>query len=142
MYRIKEDVEKIRVVCSYCHSRPYHEVKSDCTRCGGNGVHNKSKKRWVVANRKEAIVKIDRDEKGGLRFWEDKSCYYPESNKIVHFTKADAVAECKKRNAELDAIEQEMRQEREKAEASTSLAHDEGCGCPKCGLGVFQVEPT
>ena len=133
MYRIRENVDKTKVACTYCYKQPYHEVKSDCTRCGGKGVHNKGKKRWIVAKEQELILQIDRDENGELRFWESKSCYFPEGNKIVHFTKEDAKIECDRRNAELGVI-QTMRQEREetKTENLPLEGYHEKCKCSLC----------
>ena len=36
-----------------------------------------------------------------LRYWEDASCYYAEQEKLIHFTKQGAAAECRKRNHKL-----------------------------------------
>lgn len=99
MYRIKQEKYKIKVVCEKCYQNG--EVIKTCQSCGGKGVHNKTKIKWVVHKRSYIIDKIDRDSEGNLRYWEDMSCYFEESEKLIHFTYKDALKECKKRNKEL-----------------------------------------
>lgn len=100
MYLIVLQDYKIKVVCQKCYDNG-KIIVDDCTMCGGKGVHNKGKQKWEVFKHLTEINKIDRDEKGELRFWSDKSSYFPESMKLVHFTYQDALAECKRRNNEL-----------------------------------------
>jgi RecJ-like exonuclease len=96
MYRIKLQDYKIIVVCKNCFEKG--EVNKDCKQCGGRGTHNKTKQKWEVCKNKIYICKIDRDEKGQMRYWEDKSCFFYEKDKRLHFTYRDAVDECKRRN--------------------------------------------
>lgn len=102
MFRIKEVEQKIKVPCEFCFSKGivYHK----CSKCGGNGVHNKTIKIWKVAKYTEDIIAIDRDNKCELRYWTSQSEYFPEDSKLVHFTKKDAEAECARRNEELSSV--------------------------------------
>lgn len=103
MHRIKFEDYKVIVACEHCYKRG--EVVSNCNACGGKGTHLKTKKRWGIPKNKIHIVLIDRDKNGVLRFWEDKSCYFSESEKIVHFTLADAAKECAIRNKQIKEAE-------------------------------------
>lgn len=112
MYRLRLVTKKKVVTCEYCTAQG--EVKSNCTRCGGKGVHFKSYECYEVAPRTIKIVKIDRDPKTGiLRYWENMSEYYYETvlgdmNKYIpdypygvhflHFTKAAAENEAERLN--------------------------------------------
>lgn len=96
MYRIKLEDYKIQVVCENCYKRG--EVDINCHKCGGKGVHNKTKQKWIVNKYLFPVDKIDRDENGNLRYWEDLSSYYEEDSKLVHFNYKDAINECNRRN--------------------------------------------
>ena len=110
MYRIREVKIKIKTPCLSCAGKGYIDKK--CTKCGGNGLHNKTINMWVVYSKKIQIEKIDRGSqdsiykgilltrKGELRYWEDSSCYVNEDSKLLHFTKEDAIRECEERNLE------------------------------------------
>jgi hypothetical protein len=99
MYKIKLEDYKIQVVCENCYNKGF--IDSKCHKCGGKGIHNKTKQKWVVHKYLETIDRIDRDNNGNLRYWTDMSCFYSESNKIVHFTYKDALRECLRRNKKL-----------------------------------------
>jgi len=96
MYLIKLIDYKIQVVCKHCYDNG--QINKNCNNCGGKGTHNKTKQKWEVRKNLWTINKIDRDENGELRYWEDMSCYFQESSKLLHFTFRDAVDECNKRN--------------------------------------------
>lgn len=102
MYRIKEVEQKIKVPCEFCLSKGivYHK----CSKCGGNGVHNKTIKIWKLAKYTEDIIAINRDSKGALCYWTSQSEYFPEDSRLVHFTKKDAEDECRRRNKELSSV--------------------------------------
>jgi hypothetical protein len=100
MYRIKLEDYVVKVVCEHCFNAG--EVDPHCTRCGGNGVHRKTKHRWVVVRRLEDIDNIDRDSNGNLRYWTSKSDFFEESSKLVHFTYEDALRECRNRNKTIE----------------------------------------
>jgi len=100
MYHIKLQDYKIKVVCNKCYKNG--QVDEKCSQCGGKGIHNKTKQKWEVNNKLVSIDKIDRDEKGELRYWEDKSCFFCEMDKYLHFRYQDAKNECKRRNNELE----------------------------------------
>lgn len=100
MYLIKLKEYKIQVVCERCYQNG--QVNEKCTQCGGKGVHNKTKQKWEVSKNMMSIENIDRDENGELRYWEDKSCFYQEKDKFLHFRYGDALRECKRRNEGLD----------------------------------------
>jgi len=99
MYHIKLQDYKIKVVCNKC----YHngQVDEKCSECGGKGVHNKTKQKWEVSKKLVSIDKIDRDEDGELRYWEDKDSFFYEMDKYLHFSYQDANNECKRRNKEV-----------------------------------------
>lgn len=96
MYRIKLIDYKIQVVCEKCYKNG--EVNPQCTTCGGKGVHNKAKQKWIVSDRLCEVEKINRDQDGVLRYWTDESCYYLETERLVHFTFKDALKEAERRN--------------------------------------------
>ena len=96
MYHIKLQDYKIKVVCNKCYNNG--QVDEKCSQCGGKGVHNKTKQKWEVSEKLVSIDKIDRDEDGELRYWEDKSCFFNEMDKYLHFSYQDALNECKRRN--------------------------------------------
>ena len=96
MYKIKLQDYKIVVVCEHCYNNG--EVKKGCNKCGGKGTHFKTKQKWEVCKNQVSINKIDRDSNEEIRYWEDKSNFFEESSKLVHFTYKDAVDECKRRN--------------------------------------------
>jgi len=100
MYQIKLQDYKIKVVCNKCYRNG--QVDEKCTQCGGKGVHNKTKQKWDVFKKLITIHKIDRDEDGELRYWEDKNCFFMEMDKLLHFGHRDALDECKRRNKEMD----------------------------------------
>jgi hypothetical protein len=100
MYLLKKDSNKFVVTCNRCHERGYVDLK--CTECGGKGVRFKTVEKWVIKN--VEIECINRDSDGGIRYWTDQSCFYEESNKLVHFTKKDAVRECERRNTEFSNV--------------------------------------
>lgn len=100
MYLIKLQNYKIQVVCESCYQKGYVDKK--CTRCGGKGVHNKTNQKWEVYKHMIKIENIDRDENGDLRYWEDKSSFFYEKDRLLHFRYNDAVRECKRRNQGLD----------------------------------------
>ena len=99
MYHIKLQDYKIKVVCNKC----YHngQVDEKCSECGGKGIHNKTKQKWEVSKKLVSIDKIDRDEDGELRYWEDKDSFFYEMDKYLHFSYQDANNECKRRNKEV-----------------------------------------
>lgn len=99
MYRIKLEDYKIQIVCEHCYWNG--QVNKLCNKCGGKGIHNKTKQQWVVCKHSQPIDKIDRDKDGDLRYWEDMSSFYEESSKLIHFTYKDALNECKRRNSEI-----------------------------------------
>lgn len=107
--------EKIKVVCESCHRKG--KIDTKCPVCGGKGTHNKTQLKWVVSNTQTDIVKIDRDpETGGLRYWTDMSCFFPETIEefkryydpfhsrypygahVVHFNHPEAVTEANRLN--------------------------------------------
>lgn len=108
MYRIYEKEMKIKVPCEKCFDIGF--VNEKCTRCGGKGVRNKTIKIWRY--RKQDIVEIKRSSKdyeykgsltvsrGELEYYEDYSSFFVEHDKLIHFTKEDAIKECKYRNIE------------------------------------------
>lgn len=108
MYRIREVNIRIKVVCEICESNGI--VISDCFKCGGKGIHNKTITLWKVSPRTVTISYIDRASKddyykgvqtsyeGELRYWLDMSEFYNERDRLLHFTKKDAQRECDKRN--------------------------------------------
>jgi len=100
MYQIKLQDYKIKVVCNKCYRNG--QVDEKCTQCGGKGIHNKTKQKWEVSKNPIIIDKINRDEDGELLYWEDMSCFFRESDKLLHFSHKDALNECKRRNKELD----------------------------------------
>ena len=100
MYHIKLQDYKIKVVCNKCYKNG--QVDEKCSQCGGKGVHNKTKQKWEISKKLVSINKIDRDEDGELRYWEDKSCFFNEMDKYLHFSYQDAKNECKRRNNELE----------------------------------------
>jgi len=99
MYHIKLQDYKIKVVCNKCYNNG--QVDEKCSQCGGKGIHNKTKQKWEVNKKLVSIDKIDRDEDGELRYWEDKSCFFNEMDKYLHFRYQDAKNECKRRNKEI-----------------------------------------
>jgi len=99
MYHIKLQDYKIKVVCNKCYRNG--QVDEKCTQCGGKGTHNKTKQKWEVSKKLISIDKIDRDEDGELRYWEDKECFFMEIDKLLHFGHRDALNECKRRNKEI-----------------------------------------
>ena len=97
MYVIKDVAENIMVPCEVCAARGV--IYAECGKCGGKGIHKKTIYPWRVAKRTEIVIKIDRDSKTtGLRYWTSSTEYFAEENKIAHFTKEDAEAECARRN--------------------------------------------
>lgn len=77
-YVLRLETKKKVVTCESCTSNG--EVVPGCNRCGGKGTHHKSYQVYEVSPRKVEIVKIDRDPNTGeLRYWTDKSEFYPES---------------------------------------------------------------
>lgn len=117
MYLVYARDMKMKVVCESCAVRG--AVASNCTKCNGEGTHHKATK-WYVSKPID-IEKIDRVSEdisirdavtgelivqpaGSLRYWEDASCYYAEQEKLIHFTKQDAAAECRKRNHKLHGL--------------------------------------
>lgn len=99
MYSIREKPFKLQVPCKNCSDKGY--IDKTCHACNGKGIHNKGFMAYEVNRRTEEIEKIDRDSKTGeLRYWEDLSCFYYESSKLIHFNKKDAQHECDKRNIE------------------------------------------
>lgn len=99
LYRIKLENYRIQVVCDYCYKNG--QVNKRCNKCGGKSVHNKTRQRWVVCKHLQLIDKIDRDSEGNIRYWEDMSCFYQETDKLIHFTYRDAEKECNKRNKDI-----------------------------------------
>lgn len=114
MYLVYARDIKMKVVCESCAVRG--AVASNCTKCNGEGTHHKATK-WYVSKPID-IEKIDRGSEdisvrdavtgelivqpaGSLRYWVDASYYYAEQEKLIHFTKQDAAAECHKRNHKL-----------------------------------------
>ena len=108
MFLITEKKAKIKIPCSKCLERGF--ILKGCTMCGGNGLRNKTIEYWDLKG-KITVEKIDRASfdcttykgekrisKGDLRYWEDKSCFFCEADKLVHFNKQDAVVECRRRN--------------------------------------------
>jgi len=77
-------------------------VDEKCTQCNGKGIHNKTKQKWEVSKKLISIDKIDRDEDGELRYWEDKECFFMEIDKLLHFGHKNALDECERRNKGLD----------------------------------------
>ena len=110
MYRIKEYEERIKVPCEHCFNRGI--VTHNCQKCGGKGVHNKTIKVWRIVARTETVHKIDRNKDGDLRYWVACDTYYPEVNKMLHFTKLDAEKECNRRNIAINHILEIDRQNR------------------------------
>lgn len=96
MFLIKLQDYKIIVICERCFEKGYVDI--NCKQCGGKGTHNKTKQKWEVCKKTFYINRIDRDEDGIIRYWEDMSCFFRESDKLLHFTYRDAVNECKRRN--------------------------------------------
>ena len=96
MYHIKLQDYRIKVVCNKCYKNG--QVDEKCSECGGKGIHNKTKQKWEVSKKLVSIDKIDRDKDGELRYWEDKSCFFYEMDKYLHFSYQDAKNECKRRN--------------------------------------------
>ena len=99
MYRIKKKNETIKVPCERCVQEGI--VIPNCHKCNGQGVHNKTIQPYVISKHTETVEKIDRDEEGNLRYWVDKSTYYKEESKLLHFTKDDAQNECDKLNEDI-----------------------------------------
>lgn len=96
MFRIKEVSDtRVRTVCKECYKRGL--IGSYCDNCDGKGWVFKHG-HWAVQERPINIVCIDRDESGELRYWEDDSNHYLESQKLLHFSRDDAAEECKRRN--------------------------------------------
>ena len=100
MYHIKLQDYKIKVVCNKCYKNG--QVDEKCSECGGKGIHNKTKQKWEVSKKLVSIDKIDRDEDGELRYWEDKDSFFYEMDKYLHFSYQDAKNECKRRNKEVE----------------------------------------
>lgn len=105
MYKIKEFDEAVTVPCSLCADKGI--IDQSCNRCNGKGVHKRTIHPYRICRRTVTIIKIDRDSKtSNLRYWTSSSEYFPEEQKLVHFTEEDAQEECKRRNKVLglDAI--------------------------------------
>jgi len=96
MYHIKLQDYKIKVVCNKCYKNG--QVDDKCSECGGKGIHNKTKQKWEVSKKLVSIDKIDRNEDGELRYWEDKNCFFNEMDRLLHFSYQDAKNECKRRS--------------------------------------------
>lgn len=99
MYKIREENVKIQIPCERCVENGI--VNKMCFKCGGKGTHYKTLKVWKVHPRTITIDKVDRSKTRDLRYWTDMSTYYPEENKMVHFTKRDAQFECDERNKDI-----------------------------------------
>lgn len=97
MYRIKEFDETVTVPCALCADKGI--VDKSCNRCNGKGVHKRTIRPFRISRRTETIIKIDRDSKtSNLRYWTSSTEYFPEEQKLVHFTEEDAKEECTRRN--------------------------------------------
>lgn len=112
MFKIFQKDMKIKVVCDSCYSRGY--IDTGCYKCGGKGTRNKTIQIWKY--KRYDIEKIDRVssdhcikekgtiiKEGELRYWIDNYSYFVESEKLIHFTKQDAIKECVRRNKEKHA---------------------------------------
>lgn len=99
MYLIVKVEDKIKIICNRCSANLYGKVDPDCTLCGGKGVHNKNNTKWKVRDKPVYIKHIERSlTNGHLRYWEDSSCWFPDEECLLHFTKRDAQNECDHRN--------------------------------------------
>ena len=78
MFVLRPMEMKFKTVCSECANRG--EVLTDCCKCHGAGVTNKTNMQYCVKNVPIKIVKVDRDPKTGiLRYWENSSEFYHET---------------------------------------------------------------
>ena len=97
LFRIYERDSKIQIPCAKCLKAG--QVIDLCNKCGGRGVHNKTKSSWEVAKEMVEITKVDLDvDTRHTRYWTSRDEFFPGESNLVHYLKSQAQEECDKRN--------------------------------------------